>query len=111
MIKKLLVLVLLSMSVNVMAANDQVPGDRIITEIRTYKTYALVYISPGFENTQGCTHTSNSRLMIDMAGGAKKEIYTMAMAAAMAGKNIGLGISGCAGTGGYPSIYRLDVAF
>ena len=108
--KCLTLLLLLSNSLSAFAATEQIPIDRKITKIRTYKNYAMVYISPKFENTQGCGRADgNAKLIINLENNANTEMYTLAMAAGISEKAIGLGINGCYNATGFPSIYRVDV--
>lgn len=109
--KKILTLILLlSNSLSAFAASEQIPIDRKITKIRTYKNYAMVYISPRFYNTQDCgSSDSHTKLILNLENEANKEMYTIAMAAGISEKMIGLGINGCYNATGYPSIYRVDV--
>ena len=101
---------LLFSAISVHAGSDQVPISRTVTSVQTYETFAFVNFTPAFATTQGCAILDgNTRLVIDLADGKGKEMYSAALAAGMAGKIVGFGVSGCAHS--RPKIYRIDTKF
>ena len=83
-------------------------ADVTITQISTYDSWAAIYISPGFANTQGCT-TSQNKIMVRFQDGTsdKKIIYSAILAAYLAGKKVSFGLNGCFND--LPYVYRVDV--
>jgi hypothetical protein len=94
-------------------AVDQIPGDRTITGISTYASYAVVKFSPGYTNNLGCTASvKNTAVVIDWTANANlKAMYVSALAAYTNGQTMGAGIDGCSPKygGGTPIAYRIDV--
>jgi len=109
---KLIAVIFTLLAQSAIAGNDHVPTDRKITKLLTYSDYAVIYFTPGFANTQGCTNTTQTRVVIDMSGGQNKEIYSAALAAATARYDVGFGIGGCyTGPLNYPTIYRFETQY
>ncbi|WP_444908805.1 hypothetical protein [Microbulbifer sp. TRSA005] len=113
MLKKLLVALPVALCCSAYAGNDQVPIDREIYRVKTYKGFAVVYFKPGFPNTQGCAHATQEQVILEFTDdGSTKEMYSSILAAAAAKKKVGFGISGCTSESlGYPTIYRVDVDY
>ncbi len=91
------------------AANDQIPKEYKITEIDAYETYANIILSNSFADTQNCGNGASTVFRIDFSVVGGEYMYSIAIAAAMANKTVGLGLSGCKDA--YPKIYRVDVLF
>jgi hypothetical protein len=96
-----------------LAATEQIPADRTITQVRTYSWGAAIHFTPAFTNGQGCAGAvANSTVFIDYNTDANmKSLYAAALAAYLAGKRVGFGIDGCQTNygGGTPKTYRIDV--
>jgi hypothetical protein len=98
----------LCIGVSTYAASDQIPKTRKITDIQVYDNMVFVSYSPAFKTTQGCKITNNDNvLVIDTSNGKGKEIYSLALSAALSEKNVGFGVSGCYQE--RPKMYRLDM--
>lgn len=107
--KRLLTFVLFFACSVAFAASDQIPKNRKITEIRAYKTSVMVRFSPSFPSTQGCSEGGNDWLFLSTNDDNGRMLYSTILAAASANKNVGFGVSGCAGN--KPSIYRVDINY
>ena len=102
-------LIALTVSNICIGATDQVRNVKI-TAISTYETYAIIYFSPSFSNTQNCTETFTTRAAIRFGADQKKEMFSTALSTAMAGKLVTLGLLGCDASG-VPAVYRVDALF
>lgn len=93
------------------AVNDQVPVDRTIVNTSVYNNMVIIRYSPYFAGTQGCLRSDKSELTIELnsSSGVGEYIYSALLAAAMSGKKVGFGISGCYAD--RPKIYRVDVEY
>lgn len=97
------------------SANDTVPNDRTITEVRAYDSYVVIRFTPSYVNNIGCSGSNkNDHAVIDFQLGPNPEImYSAALAAFSAGKNVGFGLTSAVAcyswAGGVPVIYRVDV--
>ena len=94
-------------------AADNVPSNRTISSIQTYKTWAAVRFDPPYTNSVGCPGAgANNAAVIEWGTDAdKKVMYAALLAASVSGEQIGLGISSCFASygGGVPLIYRVDL--
>jgi hypothetical protein len=91
-------------SVGVMAST-QVPDDRKIVKIMMYDVKTILYYAPSFPSSEGCAgEASNPDVaVLDAADDPNKQMLTTVLSAHMAGKHVGLGLSGCHGwNGGVP---------
>lgn len=97
---------------NAFAAAETIPERKII-KMQVYAKGAAIQYSPVFANNQACAGgAANSIVFIDLAANPElKTAIGSALAAYMAGKQVGFGIDGCyAGYGGgVPTVYRVDV--
>ena len=105
--KILFILSLTIFSVSSVAASDQVPKDRTITEISVYDNTTVVHFTPGFVNTQCPPGSSTTEAHIDTS--TTNILLTTTLAAAAQGKQVGFGFNGC--VNGDPKIYRIDVKY
>lgn len=90
-----------------MAASDQIPRDRTITNLYVYGESVVVEFTPEFTNTQNCPETSKTKAIIDLANGQNQTLYTAALSAAMSKTKVGFGLAGCDNN---VLIYRVDLA-
>jgi len=112
-----LVILMVSLSPTLLAANFQVPWTRTITEIRTYDGYAAVRYTPSVANGLGCAGgtTANEYAIIDWRTKPEnKTLYTAALSAFLLKKKVGMGITNTpacfsAYGSGVPLVYRLDM--
>ena len=74
---------------------------------------ALIVFSPGTPaDTEGCTVSGQGYAWIDWSPSVTetaKALYAAALAAQMAGKQIGIGLLGCTADGYYPRVYSIKV--
>ncbi len=91
------------------AANDQVPKDRTITEISVYDYSIVVIFEPSFANTQGCVEGATNVGQIDITNAQGKELYAAVLSAAAAKLKVGFGLGGCYQNS--PKIYRVDIKY
>ena len=94
---------------NVCMGGEQV-NDRKLTQISTFGEYAIVFFTPIFEDAQNCSSTNKNRAAIRFDNDLKKEMFSTALSAAIVGKDVSLGVSGCDASG-IPTAYRVDVKF
>ncbi len=92
-------------------ASSQVPKDRTIIWMSAYQDRVVIAYEPAFTNAEGCGDASlrNYVATIDMP--LKAAIHSQALAAFVAGQQVGFGLTGCdtGYGGGVPKIYRIDV--
>lgn len=95
-------------------ATQQLPANRKITRISVYSTYAILQLSPAFDDLEDCNAGSLTiqNVVIDYgADSGRKNLYAAAIAAYSIGQNVGFGLQGCvAAGGGSPKAYRIDVS-
>jgi hypothetical protein len=112
-IKSLAAVVLcLGVAINALAAAETIP-ERKIVKMQVYAKGAAIQYSPSYANSQGCAGSAaNSIVFIDLTATPELKVAIgSALAAYMAGKQVGFGINGCyAGYGdGIPTVYRVDI--
>lgn len=102
-------------------ASSLIPANRTITNLVTYKHYAVVFFSPaasGSELGENCAQGSENRVVLnfEISDGSSpidtRQQYASLLAAYIAGRNsVGFAVSGCrVGNGNnYPLIYRLQI--
>lgn len=105
---RLLVVVYVSFFSCMVFAAAETTTDVTITQISTYDSWAAIYITPNYANSQGCT-TSQNKIMVRFQDGTsdKKIIYSAILAAYLAGKKVSFGLNGCFND--LPYVYRVDV--
>ena len=108
--RKSFLLLVTFLSIPAFAANDQVPIDRTITRIQVYDNQVYIQFTPTFTFKQGCPNTSNKQVTIDTSLQRGKDMYSAALSAAIAKKDVGFGVDGCDASG-REKIYRIDVDF
>jgi len=97
-------------SLECFAAAEQIPADKIIKTIHAYDNLVFIEFSPSFATNQGCTATDGSiKVAIDTSNNLGKNLYSAALSAAAAKKNVGFGVSGCHSD--RPKLYRIDVKY
>lgn len=108
--RSLMIITLMSISGLSYSANETLTEKRI-TQINSYADYAVIYYTPSSIHTQSDCLVSKSRAIIEYEDGVStnKEMYSLALTAATAGKTVNLAVSGCYGA--HPKIYRVDVKF
>lgn len=98
------------LTLNTYAASEQVPVDRTITSIHAYDTFVFINFSPSFQFNQNCAiPDGNVRVVIDTSNELGKNIYSAALTAASANKQVGFGVENCHSD--RPKAYRIDVKF
>jgi hypothetical protein len=94
----------------VASASSQIYSDRTITLVGSYANAAYVMFTPAVPNLEGCPYTAGDEVVIDWGTDPNaKAMYATVLAAYMAGRKVGFGVSGCY-QGGAPLAYRVDVA-
>jgi hypothetical protein len=93
---------------------DNVPKDRTIVRVQTYSDWAAVQYDPPFANNVGCGGGAFADRAAVVTWGSNpdnKAMYAALIAAHVAGKPVGFGISNCytGYGGGVPLIYRVDL--
>ncbi|MEJ2419473.1 MAG: hypothetical protein P8Y45_21625 [Exilibacterium sp.] len=106
--KLIFAVLMLSIAKMSIADNDQV-AEVYVTKLNTYTDFTIVYFAPNFSFTQGCEKSDANKAVIRF-GGAKQEMFSALLSAAMTRKKVSMGVNGCDSTG-YPTIYRVDVYF
>ena len=108
--KKLIPFALLIFSIAAHEANETT-HQVTITKMSAYDDYAVVYFEPPFTHAQENCLASKSRAIINFEVGTieKREMYSLAIAAAVAQKTVTLGIADCFAD--HPKVYRVDVNF
>ena len=108
--RSFLIIPLMSISGLSYSANETLAEKRI-TQINSYADYAIIYYTPSSNHTQSDCLISKSRAIIEYEDSVstRKEMYSLALTAATAGKTVNPGVSGCYGK--HPKIYRIDVKF
>ena len=94
----------------VASASTQIYSDRTITLVGSYADIAYVIFTPAVPNLEGCPYTAGDEVVIDWSTNPNaKAMYATVLAAYLAGRKVGFGVSGCY-QGGAPLAYRVDVA-
>jgi hypothetical protein len=88
-------------------ASSQFAMGTTITGYGTYATGAYITFAPAQPGLEGCTYAAGNQLWIDMTTPDGKTLYATFLAAMLAGKAVGFGVSGCINTS--PVVYRVDV--
>ena len=95
---------------NAMAAGENIPITKSITQIRTLTTYATVNFDPPFVNSLGCSSgVADKRAAIDWGNKPdKKVMFATAMLAFATNKKVGFFINGCHASG-VPIVVRISL--
>ena len=94
----------------VASAATQIPMDRTITSMGSYENIGFIAFTPAIANSENCAYINGDQVIIDWTSSPNaKTMYATALAAYVAGRKIGFGISGCY-PGSAPLVYRVDVA-
>ena len=104
-------IIFFSLAETALAASQSIPADRKITRINIYNGSALITYEPRYKNSQGCTHKPDQVVRVDLNTDSERQMYATALAAATAGRPVGFGVNGCASSGKYTKVYRVDVGY
>lgn len=105
-----LALLIILLTTNVFAASEQVPLNRTITSIRAYDSFVFITFAPEFAFNQECPPDGrNDLVVINTSNELGKNIYSAALTAASANKQVGFGVEGCHIN--RHKTYRIDVKF
>ena len=89
-------------------ASTQMAVGTLITSYGSYTNGAYINFSPAIPGLEACSYTNGNEVWIDFTTADGKTMYATFMAATLAGRAIGFGVSGCA-SNGIPLVYRVDV--
>ena len=94
--KKFIPIIFVVVSVSSLAS-EQISANRTITAVHSYKNGASFVYSPSSGNGLGCSGSGASKhVHIDWGADENyKAMYSLALAAYMAGKEVGFGVNGC----------------
>jgi hypothetical protein len=94
----------------VASATSQIYSDRTIALVGSYADAAYVIFTPAVPNLEGCPYTVGDEVVIDWSTNPNaKAMYATVLAAYLAGRKVGFGVSACY-QGGAPPAYRADMA-
>ena len=112
MIKKYLLIFLIIISTNVIAASEQLTN-KTITHITAYEDFLFISYTPSETVNQGCGEDNNgTRAVIDNDNDKSTEMISAALAAAAAGNTVTIGVKDCYGANDqYVKIYRIQVDY
>lgn len=104
-------ILMLALSPGLALSDSETITDRKITHITSYHGHAVVSYSPPFEDSQNCGGTSTTKAIIRYVEDTitRKEMYSLALAAASAGKTVNIGIFECDDV--TPAIYKITVEY
>ena len=88
-------------------ASTQIAVGTTITSYGSYATGAYITFTPAIPGLESCSYANGNEVWIDFTTADGKTMYATFMAAVLAGRAIGFGVSGC--SGGIPLVYRVDV--
>ena len=96
-------------AVGTVQASAQFALGTTITSYGVYASGAYINFSPAQPGLEGCIYATGNELWIDFAQPEGKSLYATFLAAVLAGKPVGFGVSGCGDAGQLPLVYRVDV--